>query len=295
MELTKEKLLYRAKRIIMIFNTGRCILDSSVPLKVTDCNIDEQSIDVCVDVKENTLNLFGSMHGGIIAWIADVAMATAVATFVGEVHGTTIDMNINYIKPLPAGTKIVCRAWNQNCGNFIRRARADFFIDDKLAASCMGNYTGRKITGQNMIKNEDDGSWTIINGNIRCSVKGELQFNQMVDFMKYFGQLPALFLEIPGRTELGGNHTVHRRDKVFAASTDKFIFAAVSPRNDGRVSIASEAFGKIDISLSELEDKGEEECPSAVFVKALSAGFEKETGKDFSAGFNAYICSGIFP
>jgi uncharacterized protein (TIGR00369 family) len=288
MELTKEKLLYRAKHIIMIFNTGHCVLDNSVPLKVTDCNLYEQSIDVCVNAEENTLNLFGAMHGGIMAWIADVAMATAVSAFTGEVHGFTIDMNINYIKLIPVGAKILCRAWNQNCGNFMRRARADFFIGGKLAASCMGNYTGRKITGQNMIKNADDDSWTIINENIQCKVKGELQFNQMINFMKYFGQPPVLFFEAPIKTEIEAKHTNNPRKKLPARSIDKFIYAAVGPRNDGKVFIASEAFGKININLNEFEEKKES---SKTLVRALATGLAERAEKGFQAGFNAYIIS----
>jgi len=58
---------------------------------------------------------------------------------------------------------------------------------------------------------------------------------------------------IPGRTELGGNHTDHNRGRVLAGAINLDTLAAAVPVDDMTVVIDSEGFDPVRVSLRDLE------------------------------------------
>ena len=75
-------------------------------------------------------------------------------------------------------------------------------------------------------------------GEDALSRKGRLA----ADFKEQFGEEPAFFVSSPGRAEIVGNHTDHNGGKVLVSSISCDVMAAVSPRSDGNVVIASGAY-----------------------------------------------------
>ena len=57
---------------------------------------------------------------------------------------------------------------------------------------------------------------------------------------------------VPGRTELAGNHTDHQGGRVLAAAVDLYLRAQAEETKDGIVTLASQGFGTVSISLDEL-------------------------------------------
>ena len=57
-----------------------------------------------------------------------------------------------------------------------------------------------------------------------------------------FGQLEALLISAPGRTELGGNHTDHNHGRVLAAAVNLDCLAAISPNEGAWITVSSEGF-----------------------------------------------------
>ena len=66
-------------------------------------------------------------------------------------------------------------------------------------------------------------------------------------FIERFGAEPEFFLEVPGRTELGGNHTDHQNGLVIAAPVDLKMRAWVRKREDRSVRVCSEGYGSFGI------------------------------------------------
>ena len=75
-----------------------------------------------------------------------------------------------------------------------------------------------------------------------------------------FGEKPDLQLvSAPGRTEIGGNHTDHNNGRVLAAAVNLDALCAVSPREDMTVRFHSEGYDPIEMDLSDLSVRPEEE------------------------------------
>ncbi len=112
-------------------------------------------------------------------------------------------------------------------------------------------------------------------------------------FRKNFGEKdPVLFFSVPGRTEIGGNHTDHQNGCVVAAAVDLDIVAAVAKREDGIIRFYSEGFSEIDqIDTGDTQIREEEKGTSAALLRGIC---HRMVQLGYSiGGFDAYSSSQI--
>ena len=95
----------------------------------------------------------------------------------------------------------------------------------------------------------------------------------------------------PGRTELAGNHTDHNRGRVLAASIDLESIAAVSPRADSRVRIASEGYPFIEADIDDTTAKPGERETTTALLRGMAAGFVRDGCR--IGGFEAAVSSTV--
>lgn len=142
--LTKEIVLKRAKKAKKLLSEN-FVLDQMANIKVVDVDVKEQTVTMETKLPDEFNNLHGTIHGGASAWLVDHGMAIVVATYGGVVHGTTVDMNINYLSPLIAGKKITIVAKAVKVGGYLRRASIELYSNNVHCVSATGNYTGIKM------------------------------------------------------------------------------------------------------------------------------------------------------
>lgn len=111
------------------------------------------------------------------------------------------------------------------------------------------------------------------------------------EFTRAFGRSPLAVFSAPGRTEIGGNHTDHQHGEVLAASINKDAIAMAAPREDGRVNILAEGFGKTGIGPGELDIREDEKGTTSALIRGVLAGL-KDAGFE-SGGFDAYVTSDV--
>jgi uncharacterized protein (TIGR00369 family) len=63
---------------------------------------DEGQGSVLLDARDEHLNAHGTVHGGVLATMLDVAMGTAVATAGGE-SPVTVSLTVTYLEPARPG------------------------------------------------------------------------------------------------------------------------------------------------------------------------------------------------
>lgn len=136
-----------AEKFITYFQKTGCALDDRVKLKIAEVNPTEKSVTMEFTVSKECRNTGGTTHGGVISWLVDVAMGTTIDVFDREAFGTTIDMNINFLRPILIGQKCTVKAYAVNLGGFLRRARADVYVEGAIVAQATANFTGKKMQG----------------------------------------------------------------------------------------------------------------------------------------------------
>ena len=78
---------------------------------------------------------------------------------------------------------------------------------------------------------------------------------------------------VPGRSELGGNHTDHNRGKVLAASIQLDAVALVTPRQDKQVFFRSVGHRDVKVDISDLSLREEEKGSAGALIRGVAAEF----------------------
>lgn len=98
-------------------------------------------------------------------------------------------------------------------------------------------------------------------------------------------------LSAPGRTEVGGNHTDYNQGAVLAAAVNLDTLAVAAPQQDGRVTLFSEGFGKIELTLDTLAAQPQERETSAALVRGVAYAMQQRGYR--VGGFRAYVTSEV--
>ncbi len=110
-------------------------------------------------------------------------------------------------------------------------------------------------------------------------------------FTAVFGREPEAVYSVPGRTELGGNHTDHQRGRVLAAAVDADMLAAAAENGSSAVRVYSEGMEPFAVDLSALDARIDERFTSAALVRGVAAGL-RDAGLEVR-GTDIAVVSGV--
>jgi len=91
------------------------------------------------------------------------------------------------------------------------------------------------------------------------------------DFPETAGELRVF--SVPGRTELGGNHTDHNRGKVLAASIQLDTVAIAAPRGDKQIFFRSTGHRDVKLDISNLSIKEDETGNTEALIRGIASEF----------------------
>jgi uncharacterized protein (TIGR00369 family) len=84
------------------------------------------------EVRPEWGNVFGSMHGGVTASLADTAVGIAALRALGFARpATTVELKVNYLRPIHAG-KVTVRARLLKTGKTLIVGVADLYDDEQV-------------------------------------------------------------------------------------------------------------------------------------------------------------------
>jgi uncharacterized protein (TIGR00369 family) len=102
--------------------------------------IHKDGVTIDCKLRPDLMNAHGVLHGGVTATMADAAVGIAITTRLGRPAATTVEMKVNYMRPV-AGGKIVARAHILRMGGSLCVGRVDLFNDAKeLVAAALVTY-----------------------------------------------------------------------------------------------------------------------------------------------------------
>ena len=110
-------------------------------------------------------------------------------------------------------------------------------------------------------------------------------------YVNLFGEAPAVLCSAPGRTELCGNHTDHQQGRVLCGSVAMDTLAAAAPSGDLRVTIHSQGFGEISLTLDDLSPRPEEKGTTAALIRGVADGLRARGMA--AGGFRAAVTSDV--
>lgn len=123
--MKKEHLLWLEKHLKEVYNSS--ILENFLGLEVVE--LSEGKVIYKAKVAELHCNMYGNIHGGTFASIADVAMGVSCISMGKRV--VTIDMSISYIKNATKGTILTAVGEVISNGKTIMRAVGKIYDENQ--------------------------------------------------------------------------------------------------------------------------------------------------------------------
>lgn len=121
----------------------------------------------------------------------------------------------------------------------------------------------------------------------------ELRLERIYEkFCSIFSKASGIrMFSVPGRTELGGNHTDHQHGCVLAAGIHLDSVAAAAKNETKWIRIFSDGYGEYNICLAEKSPRQEETRTPAALIRGVAA-YAMEQGYSVG-GFDAFISSEV--
>lgn len=116
-------------------------------MEAVGCDAEKRQIEICHLVDAWAENINGTTHGGIIAAVLDTAMGTLCRCYLQPDNSTaTINLNINYLRPVRTGEKLYARAELIRHGRNLLWLRAVAWTADVEKPCATGEGTFYKIS-----------------------------------------------------------------------------------------------------------------------------------------------------
>lgn len=133
--MSEEHLMWLQKYIKKIYQTP--IMENFLNLKIVE--IEEGKVTFSAKIVDEHCNIYGFVHGGTLASIADAVMGTSCTTLGKRV--VTTDMSISYIKNVTAGSTLTAVGKVISNGRTMMRTTAKIYDEKKeLLVSVQGSY-----------------------------------------------------------------------------------------------------------------------------------------------------------
>jgi len=111
-------------------------------------------------------------------------------------------------------------------------------------------------------------------------------------YLKFGNEENLKLFSVPGRTEIGGNHTDHGRGRALAASVNLDTIAAAAPNGKNEITLFSEGYeDAITVNLDSLGKREDEIGTSAALIRGVTRALSDEGFA--GGGFNAFVKSDI--
>jgi galactokinase len=108
-----------------------------------------------------------------------------------------------------------------------------------------------------------------------------------------FGDVAAMIISAPGRTELGGNHTDHNLGNVIAGSVEFDSVCVISESAGNRVTFESEGYEPVSFDSDDTAFRAEEKDTTAALLRGIMFRFKEL--KFNTGGFNCNMDSIVLP
>ena len=119
------------------------IPDPSADLTLVDCDGAAGSLVLRYETKPWMSNIWGVVHGGVVANLVDSCMGITCAAQCGVIT-PTISMTVNYARPVPLNAAEEVRTRTASCGAAIGQMYAEIYPagqPDKLLVTASGAYS----------------------------------------------------------------------------------------------------------------------------------------------------------
>ena len=96
---------------------------------IEDLNMEQRTIIASFRTSGLMANPMGTVHGGVIAGMADTAAGMLSKALIGQwLAGPTVSLSVNYLRPVALGATVYVRASCQKSGRFLNYTTCEGYL-----------------------------------------------------------------------------------------------------------------------------------------------------------------------
>lgn len=140
-QCTQEEMVQRAQRELERRNQ-RSDINRMMLVTFVQCSAEEKYVELCHQMEEWEINVIGTMHGGLISFLLDATMAITCRTYTGDQTTPTLDIHVNFLRPVRQGSSVYTRGTITHVGRRIVNLTAELWTGsrDKLCATASATF-----------------------------------------------------------------------------------------------------------------------------------------------------------
>lgn len=141
-EISQNTEQWLRDELIFINEKMAATLNGRMKAELVSCNDAAQEITLRFPLQPWQVNGLGTLHGGIISAMMDLAMSMAIFCYSQETIPPTISMTTNYLRPVPMEEYVHIQATVTSIGRRNATAYCETIIpaNGKKAATSIGTY-----------------------------------------------------------------------------------------------------------------------------------------------------------
>lgn len=140
--MEKSTEIWLADELDFINNTMAHTLNGRMKAEFVSCCDDRQELTLRFPLQEWEVNGLGTLHGGMVNAMMDLAMSMAVYCFSRKSIPPTVSMAVNYLRPVPMEEYVLIHTRLSSLGKRNATATCEAIIpaSGKIAATAIGTY-----------------------------------------------------------------------------------------------------------------------------------------------------------
>lgn len=100
-----------------------------------DCSAEDGTLTLSHRVEEREVNIYNTLHGGIITWLMDSAMGILSRAYTGYETVVTMDVHVNFLRAIYAGDEVIIKAAVTHAGSRVVNTVSELYVKDRLSAT----------------------------------------------------------------------------------------------------------------------------------------------------------------
>lgn len=105
-------------------------INQMMRLEYVSCSAEEQTVELLHPMADWEINIYGTLHGGLTSLLLDAVMAISCRVFTGDKAAPTLDIHVNFIRPVRQREVVHIKAWVVHIGRSTVQLRAELWVSD---------------------------------------------------------------------------------------------------------------------------------------------------------------------
>ena len=115
-------------------------IGAMLDFEYVSCDADSAEAVLSHIVQAPEVNIYGTLHGGIITWLMDTTMGITGRAYTGYETIVTMDIHVNFLRPVYAGDEVFIKAKVTHAGSKIVNIVSEMYAKEKLTATADATF-----------------------------------------------------------------------------------------------------------------------------------------------------------